>query len=292
MIYAFIYKHTEYPVAKWAAFFEVSTSGFYTWVQEKEHRKDREHRYASAVERAFHSGEGVYGVDRVCGVMRRTGVKASYNKVARHMGAMGLSSIHNRRRQRSLTDSRNARDDGYPNLVRGLEITEPFQVITSDITYIKTGEGFEYLCKVKDVVSGVVLGESMMDNMKAELVVQAIKNAIQRWHLPEGAVFHSDRGSQYTSSAVRELLKKRKLRQSFSRVGKPGDNAWSESFFANFKKEAVHWRWFPTREQARQAVFAYIEGFYNTRRVQKRLGYLSPKEWLKYWMDERLGLTA
>ncbi len=279
-------------MAKWAAFFEVSTSGFYAWVQEKEYRKDREHRYANAVKKAFHSGEGVYGIDRVCGVMRRTGAKASYNKVARYMRAMGLNSIHNRRRQRSLTDSRNARDDTYPNLVRGLEITEPFQVITSDITYIKTGEGFEYLCKVKDVVSGMVLGESMMDNMKAELVVQAIKNMMKRWHLPEGVIFHSDRGSQYTSAAVKDLLKKHGLCQSYSRVGKPGDNAWSESFFANFKKEAVHWRWFPTRVQARQAVFAYIEGFYNTRRVQKRLGYLSPKEWLKYWMDGRLGLTA
>jgi putative transposase len=224
--------------------------------------------------------------------MRRNGEKASRNKVAQHMQEMGLQSIHKRRRQRSLTDSRNARDNTYPNMVRGLEITEPFQVITSDITYIKTGEGFEYLCKIKDVVSGVVLGESMMEHMKAELVIQAIKNAMKRWALPEGTIFHSDRGCQYTSSAARELLKKYKLRQSFSRVGTPGDNAWSESFFANFKKEIIHWRWFPTREQAREAVFAYIEGFYNTRRVQKRLGYLSPKQWLKCWMDEHLKRTA
>jgi putative transposase len=279
-------------VAKWAAFFGVSTSGYYAWVQGKDHRKEREHRYAAAVREAFNSGEGVYGVDRVCGVMRRSGAKASYPKVARHMQAMGLHSIHNRRRQRSLTDGRTVRDAAYPNLVRGLEIREPFQVITSDITYIKTGEGFEYLCKVKDVVSGVVLGESMMDNMKAELVVQAIKNTMKRWHIPAGAIFHSDRGSQYTSAAVTELLQKHGFRQSYSRVGKPGDNAWSESFFANFKKEDIHWQWFPTRVRARQAVFAYIESFYNTRRVQKRLGYLSPKEWLKYWLDGRLRLTA
>ncbi len=187
-----------------------------------------------------------------------------------------------------MTDSRNARDDTYPNLVRGLEITEPFQVVTSDITYIKTGEGFEYLCKIKDVVSGVVLSESMM----AQLVVQTIENVTKRWHLPEGVVFHSDRGSQYTSTAVKELLRKKGFRQSFSRVGKPGDNAWSESFFTNFKKEIIHWKWFPTREQARETVFAYIEGFYNTRRVQKRLGYLSPKEWLKCWMNKRSQTAA
>ena len=141
-------------------------------------------------------------------------------------------------------------------------------------------------------MSGMVLAESMMEHMKAELVVQAIKNAMRRWQLPEGTIFHSDRGCQYTSSAVREQLKRYNIRQSFSRVGKPGDNAWSESFFANFKKETIHWRWFPTRAQAREAVFAYIEGFYNTRRVQKRLGYLSPKQWLKCWVDGRLKLTA
>lgn len=279
-------------MAKWAAHFGVSNSGYYAWLKERDQRKQRDNHYAEEVKKAFASGEGTYGVDRICGILRRNGEKASRDKVAHHMKEMGLQSIHKRRRQRSLTDSRNARDNTYPNMVRGLEITEPFQVITSDITYIKTGEGFEYLCKIKDVVSGVVLGESMMEHMKADLVIQTIKNAMKRWALPKGTIFHSDRGCQYTSSVVRELLKKNNLRQSFSRVGTPGDNAWSESFFANFKKEIIHWRWFPTRAQAREAVFAYIEGFYNTRRVQKRLGYLSPKQWLKCWMDGRLKRTA
>lgn len=279
-------------MVKWASFFEVSDSGYYSWLKDADRRKERNEHYAESVRRAFESGEGTYGVDRICGIMRRNGEKASRDKVARYMKEMGLHSIHKRRRQRSLTDSRSARNNTYPNLVRGIELTTPFQVITSDITYIKTGEGFEYLCKIKDVVSGVVLGASMMEHMKEELVVQAIKNAMKRWQLPEGTIFHSDRGCQYTSTAVKELLKKYKLRQSFSRVGTPGDNAWSESFFANFKKEAIHWKWFSTRAQAREAVFAYIEGFYNTRRVQKRLGYLSPKQWLKCWMDGHLKRTA
>jgi putative transposase len=81
---------------------------------------------------------------------------------------------------------------------------------------------------------------------------------------------------------VKTLLNSIKIRQSFSRVGKPGDNAWSESFFANLKKEAVHWRTFRTRQEARDAIFAYIEGFYNSRRIQKRLGYMSPAGWLKH----------
>ena len=82
-----------------------------------------------------------------------------------------------------------------------------------------------------------------------------------------------------------EVLEKHGILQSFSRVGKPGDNPWSESFFANLKKEAVHWRHFQTRAEARQAVFAYIEGFYNTRCVQQRLGYLSPIEWLNQYQQ-------
>ena len=82
-----------------------------------------------------------------------------------------------------------------------------------------------------------------------------------------------------------KLLQEYGILQSFSRVGKPGDNAWSESYFANLKKEAVHWRHFQTREEARQAIFAYTEGFYNTRRIQKRLGYLSPSEWLNCYHE-------
>ena len=162
------------------------------------------------------------------------------------MNKMGLESVHKRRRQRSLTDSRNSRGDEYQNLIKGLEITELFQVITSDISYLRTGEGFEYLCKIRDVVSGIVLAHFSADHMDAELVVRTLQSAAKRWKLSKDCIFHSDRGSQYTSVKVKTLLKELGIRQSFSRVGKPGDNAWSESFFANLKKEAVHWRHFKT----------------------------------------------
>lgn len=162
-----------------------------------------------------------------------------------------------------------------------MEITKPFQVVSSDISYIRTDEGFGYICQVRDVLSNVVLAECMADNMKSELVVKTIRQAMRRGHLPTGTIFHSDRGSQYTSGDVMNLLKTYELKQSFSRVGKPGDNAWSESFFANLKKETVHWRHFRTREEAREVIFAYIEVFYNRQRIQKRLGYLSPIQWLE-----------
>jgi len=199
------------------------------------------------------------------------------------MAEQNLKSIHLRRRQRSLTNSSKARGEGYTNLVHELEITMPFQVLSSDISYIRTKEGFDYLCQVKDAASGLILAQSMSKRMKADLVADTIRQMLKRWELPRGCIFHSDRGSQYTSKLVSELLNRQKIEQSYSRVGKPGDNSWSESFFSNLKKEAVHWFHFATREEARDAMFAYIEGFYNTKRIQKRLGYLSPMQWLEEW---------
>jgi len=128
--------------------------------------------------------------------------------------------------------------------------------------------------------------------MKADLVADTIRQMLQRWELPTGCIFHSDRGSQYTSGVVKDLLNSRRIGQSYSRFGKPGDNSWSESFFANLKKEAVHWIHFATRCQARDAMFAYIEGFYNTKRIQRRLGYLSPMQWLKEWYANNLVSAA
>jgi putative transposase len=258
----------------------------------KEKRDRKREEYINEIKRIFAESNNTYGVDRVCGSLRRRGCTASYRRVARIMKDLGLVSVHHRRRQRSLTDSRKSRGLKYPNLVRDLDINKPFQVISSDISYIRTAEGFEYLCTIKDVATGIVLAHSMANNMKVELVEKTITKAVNRWQLPAGCIHHSDRGSQYTAESVSNLLQKHGILQSFSRVGKPGDNSWSESFFANLKKEVVHWRHFQTREEVRQAIFAYIESFYNTRRVQKRLGYLSPLEWLNHHNELTLAGVA
>jgi len=261
----------------------VPRSAYYEWKKTREERERATKTYAEAIGKIFDESGGSYGVERICAELRKKGFTASFRRVRDKMNEQGLKSIHLRRRQRSLTDSRRARGEGYPNLVNDLEITAPFQVLSSDISYIRTKEGFEYLCQVKDVASGLILAQSMSERMKADLVVDTIRQMLKRWELPMGCIFHSDRGSQYTSGVVRNLLNCHKIEQSYSRVGKPGDNSWSESFFANLKKEAVHWIHFATREQARNAMFAYIEGFYNTKRIQRRLGYLSPMQWLKGW---------
>ena len=281
MKYNFIAAHPEYPESKWAAFLEVSRIAYYEWKKTRKERERASKIYAETIHKIFDESGGSYGVERICAELRKKGFTASFRRVRDNMAEQGIKSIHLRRRQRSLTDSSRARGEGYPNLVRNMEITAPFQVLSSDISYIRTKEGFEYLCQVKDVASGVILAQRMSECMKADLVTETIRQMLRNWELPTGCIFHSDRGSQYTSTAVRDLLNCHKIEQSYSRIGKPGDNSWSESFFANLKKEAVHWINFTTREEARDAMFAYIEGFYNTKRIQRRLGYLSPMQWLK-----------
>lgn len=149
-----------------------------------------------------------------------------------------------------------------------------------------------YHCVIRDIVTGDVLGDYMADRMTKELVLNTIMAMLARTKLANGCIFHSDRGSQYTSKAVMDLLQRHGLRQSFSRVGMPGDNAWSESFFATMKKELIHWTHYETKESVRAAVFEYIYCFYNVTRIQKRLGYMSPREYLRSLRTDRLAKVA
>ena len=286
MIYGFIYNHPEYPVAKWAQFFQVSRSGYYEYIQRRDERDRETESYKKIIKTIFNDSNGSYGPGRVCGVLRKTGVKASYRKVSAHMHEMGLKSIHTRHRTRSLTDSRKARDAVYENHVKGRVFTKPREAVCSDITYLKSSEGWLYLCTVKDIVSGEILGEATNVTMKKELVIQAFLNAQARHGLGNGTIFHSDRGSQYTSNEFMKTLSLYGITQSFSRVGMPGDNSWAESFFATLKKECIHFKQFKTRDELRQTVFAWIECFYNTHRVQERLGYMSP------WAYARMLMTC
>ena len=279
MIYEFIRGHGEYTVAKWAKFFQVSRSGYYAYIERRETRAQAKAALKDEIRRIFKESEGTYGADRVCGELRKSGRRVSYGKVSGYMAEMGLESVHNRHKTRSLTNSKKARGEGYPNLVRCQTFDMPRKAMCSDITYLKSGEGWTYLCVVKDIVSGEILGEASGATMKKGLVIQAFLNAQARHKLTEGTIFHSDRGSQYTSKEFMDMLKGYGIMQSFSRVGMPGDNAWAESFFATLKKECIHFRHFATRAELGQAVFAWIESFYNTRRVQARLGYLPPRKY-------------
>ena len=273
--------HTQsgHSLVKWAETMGVSRSGYYNWLHMRDGRKTRKDAYEDRVKRAFEDGQGHYGAERICGVIRQSGGHASFPVVKRIMAKYGLVSSHNRRRQRSLTDSRNSRSDAFVNHLAGVNVQRPFQALSSDITYIRTDEGFDYLCQIRDVYTNMVLGYRQQSRMTKDLVLNTLISVKNRWHCPADTIFHSDRGSQYTASDTQKLIASYGWKQSYSRVGKPGDNAWSESFFAAMKKEIVHWNHFPTREDARQRIFTYIETYYNRQRVQKRLGYLSPQDY-------------
>ena len=137
-----------------------------------------------------------------------------------------------------------------------------------------------------------MLGDHIADRMTKELVIKAILTMLAKHKLKKGCIFHSYRGSQYTSNAVMELLKQYGLCQSFSRVGMPADNAWVESFFATMKKELIHRTHYETKGSVRAAVFEYIYCFYNVKRIQKKLGYISPGEYLRSLRTERLAEVA
>ena len=279
-------------MSKWAKFLKVSRSGYYDWLLTRQERLAKEAAYKEKVKKIFDDSGDTYGPDRICGILRKQGEKASYRKVSRIMADLGLSSIHNRHRSRSLTDSKKARDESLPNLVKGKDFIMPYQAVCSDISYLKTSEGFLYLCAIKDIVTGEILSHTTSANMKKELVIKALLNAQARYPLGSHTIFHSDRGSQYTSEDFKSILKKCGIKQSFSRVGVPGDNSWAESFFASFKKELIHFNHFATRNEAAFATFSWVEGFYNTKRVQGRLGYVSPSEYRKSLLRQEEKLVA
>jgi putative transposase len=272
--------------AKWAKAIGVSRSGYYTWRKELTDREVRQKALVETVGRIFTKGKGHYGAERVCGVIRLEGGKASFSKVKRVMDEHSWISSHCKRRSQGITNSRKARSSEFKNLVKGLKITQAFQVLASDITQISTPEGSDYLCQIRDVCTNIVVGFAQQSHKTADIVLKALRSAQGRWDLPKGAIFHSDRGSQYTAKEVMKEVSACGFQLSFSGVGKPGDNSWSESFFSILKKEIIHKRPCASREEARQRVFEYIETYYNTSRVQKSLGYLSPLMFLRNYQAE------
>jgi putative transposase len=288
-----IQDNPEYPVAKWAEHLGIERTGYYAWLKRKDARAERERKLKEMVKEEFDASRGSYGPDRISKKVRERGEKIGGKRCAAYMAELGLESSHNRHRSKSLTDSRKARGAGYPNVLRNVMFPiVPRMGVASDITYIKTDEGFMYHCVIRDIVTKDVLGDYMSDRMTKELVMNAILAMTARHTFHAGCVFHSDRGSQYTSKAVMGLLAQLGFRQSFSRVGMPGDNSWSESFFATMKKELVRWTHFATKAEARAAVFDYIYGFYNVTRIQKGLGYQSPNAFLRSLQIEELADVA
>ncbi len=269
-------KYTITAMCEWLG---VSTSGYYEWHDRPESATTlRRQLLGLLVKEAFDDSDETYGHRRVHAQLVRCGERCSPEFVRGLMREQGLVACQPRPWRHNLTDS----DPGagpIPDLVcRDFTADAPGQKMVGDITYIPTWEGWLYLATVIDCHTKAVIGWAMDDNYKTPLISAAIIMAARNHSLEPGAIFHSDRGSNYTSAEFADTLAALDLRQSVGRTGICYDNAMAESFFGALKNELVHRTVYPTREHARADIARYVEVRYNTQRLHSGLGYKTPLE--------------
>lgn len=221
--------------------------------------------------------KGTYGAPRIHADLAAGGLRHGRKRVARLMRAAGVAGKSPRRWRTTTIADPNA--GTRPDLVRRDFSTDPTAVDTrwcGDITYINTWQGWLYLATVIDLASRRIVGWAVAEHLRTDLVDAALSDALLRRRPATGLVFHSDRGCQYTSDQHTRLAAAHGIHLSVGRRGQCWDNAVAESFFATIKTELLHRQPWPTHDAARQAIFEYIEGWYNTRRRHSTLGYLSP----------------
>jgi len=228
--------------------------------------------------RIFAAYRQVYGSPRVHAELRWEGRRHSRRRIARLMREMGLSARQDRRPVPRTTNSRHDHPIAPNRLARNFTADGPDQVWLADISSIASDEGWLDLAAIKDMATREIVGWSMADHMRTELCIDALVMALQRHSPPPGLIHHSDRGGQYASEPYRAMLQRHRIVQSMSRRGNCLDNAPMESVFAALKVEHVHQCRFRTREEAKAAVFDYIEVFYNRQRRHSALGYRTPAE--------------
>lgn len=267
------------PVTKMCTWLVVSTSGFYHWLSRPQSATAaRRQALAARVNHFFTDTKGTYGYRRIHADLVDEGTECSPELVRQIMRDEGLVACQPRP-FRVTTEADAQAAAGMPDLVvRDFTADRPGIKFVGDITYIHSWAGFIYLATVIDCYSKKVVGWSIADHMRTELVEDALKNAAATTVIESGAVFHSDRGSVYTSADYRQLIKDLGMRSSMGRTGVCWDNAMAESFFSALKNELVYRTVYATKARARRDVIAYIEGFYNSRRRHSALGYKRPNE--------------
>lgn len=253
----------------------VSPSGYYAWKKRAPSRRELEDGDLTMLIRKIHrSSRGTYGAPRVHAELSDQGLAVSQKRVARLMRFQGLQGASRRRWIRTTVRQEQARP--APDLVkREFKAPAPNRLWVADITYIPTWEGFLFLAVVLDVFSRRVVGWAMASHMKTDLVLDALAMAVNQ-RTPDGVIHHSDQGSQYTSFRFGSRCRTWNVRQSMGTVGDCFDNAMCESFFASLECELLWQNPFRSRQEARLAVFDFIEGWYNTHRRHSALDYMSP----------------
>jgi transposase InsO family protein len=232
----------------------------------------------SILQSVFEKSRATYGTRRIKAALLGRDRTVSRRRIGRLMREAGLA-CKTKRKFKATTNSKHDQPIAPNHLDRQFSVYQPDQVYVGDITYIPTQEGWLYLAVVIDLYSRQVVGWSMTEHMRTKLVNDALLMALWKRKPDKGLVWHTDRGSQYASENHRALLKQYGIRQSMSRKGNCWDNAVSESFFHTLKTELIHHQTYQTRSDAKQAVFEYIEVFYNRERLHSANGYMSPVDY-------------
>jgi putative transposase len=264
----------------------VQRSGFYAWLQKPQSRRSVEDARILNLIRASHiASGGIYGSPRIHRDLRELGETCGIHRVARIMRRQRIRALRGYKRPRYKAGTPAALS---PNLLQqDFQTSGPNQSWTTDITYIRTLEGFLYLSVVIDLYSRMVIGWSMKSSLSRELVLDALLMAIWRRQPKNEVIIHSDQGSQYGSDDWVRFCREHNLRTSMSRRGNCFDNAVAEAFFSNLKKERIRRRIYPTRQDARSDIFDYIEVLYNRVRRHSYLGQLSPYDFERYKVETK-----
>ena len=256
---------------------DVSPSGYYAWKQRETSKHCREDAHLSAeIQQIFVEHREVYGSPRILAVLQERGWQTSRKRVARLMRTLGLSAQSKRSRKPTTQSDARARFAAN-TLNRHFESAQPNEKWVSDTKAVETGEGWLYLAAIVDLYSRLVVGWAMAATKDAVLVNLALRMAVASREPDAGLLHHSDRGSEFTSEQYQAALREVGIEVSMSRTGKCWDNAAMESFFATLTQECLNRRHFRTRQEARSAIFEYIECFYNPVRLHSTLQYQSPK---------------
>lgn len=280
MKYAWIQQHAaDSCVKRLCRMLDVSRSAYYAWLQRSPTNTEKsDQALTEIITSAFKKSRATYGTRRLRKVLSQQDRVVSRRRIGRLMRDAKLA-CKTRRRFKATTNSKHNQPVAENHLDRQFAVDQPNQVYAGDITYIYTQEGWLYLAVVIDLFSRQIVGWSMAEHMRTKLVNDALLMAIWKRKPAKGLLWHTDRGSQYASESHRDLLNQYGIRQSMSRKGNCWDNAVSESFFHTLKTELIHHQTFRNRDEARQAVFEYIEVFYNRERLHSANGYLSPVDY-------------
>jgi transposase InsO family protein len=267
-----------YPIAMMCTLLGVARSTFYAWRDRADTATTARRRDLTGhVRRVFDASRGTYGCRRVTAALNRHGIACSVGLIADIMRELGLQACQPRAYKRTTVPGE--QPVSTPDLIgRDFTAPTPGTRLVGDITYLRTGEGWLYLATVIDLATRMVVGWQTAPHMRTSLIIDALTMAKNHGRVSRNAVFHSDKGCQYTSTEFAKFCKQIRVRRSVGRTGVCWDNAAAESFFATLKNEMYYRQSFATRARARFAVAEYIEVFYNRQRLHSTLGYRTPAE--------------